>query len=109
MNQILEAYKNYLLEKYGGRTENEIWLQRINEIPHNERKLIRCGGYGNVYTVKESNDNVYALKLVEGFGGLDSYQSQVNALENEYWLMISNIFATSSSYNSIFCYCKRRQ
>ena len=30
-----------------------------------------------MYKIIEPNDNVYALKLVEGFGGLDSYQSQV--------------------------------
>ena len=89
MNQILEAYKNNLLEKYGGRTENEIWLQRINEIPQSRLNLIGCGGYGKVYKVIEPNDNVYALKLVEGFGGLNYYKSEVHALENEYRLVAS--------------------
>ena len=42
MNQILEAYKTKLLEKYGGRTENESWLQRINEI-RQKQVLIGCG------------------------------------------------------------------
>ena len=67
MNQILEAYKNKLLEKYGGRTENKIWLQRINQILQKElsAELIGCGEYGKVFKVKESNDNIYALKLVE--------------------------------------------
>ena len=46
-------------------------------------------GYGKVYKVIEPSDIVYALKLVEGFGGLESYQSQVNALENEYRLVTS--------------------
>ena len=42
-----------------------------------------------MYKVIEPNDNVYALKLVKGFGGLDSYKSQVNALEKEYRLVTS--------------------
>ena len=55
MNQILEAYKNKILEKYGGRTENKIWLQRINQILQNElpAELIGCGGVGKVFKVIE--------------------------------------------------------
>ena len=45
MNQILDAYQTELLEKYCGRTENKIWLQRINQILQKElpAELIGCG------------------------------------------------------------------
>ena len=87
MNQILEAYKKYLQEKYGGRPENEIWLQRINKITG--KQYIGRGSFGTVYKVVEPNENVYALKLVEVHGNYDNYRSQINALHTEYRLVTS--------------------
>ena len=89
MNQILEAYKNYLREKYGGQLRMRSGFNVLTKFLKMNYKLIGCGGYGKVYKVIEPNDNVYALKLVEGFGGLDNYKSQVHALENEYRLVTS--------------------
>ena len=42
-----------------------------------------------MYKILEPNDNIYALKLVEGFGGLDNYKSEAHALEKEYRLVTS--------------------
>ena len=90
ISKILEAFKTELVNQYGGRTENEIWLQRINEIPKElKTNLIGCGGYGKVYMIKEANDNIYAIKLVEGFGSFDCYKSQVHSLEKEYNIVTS--------------------
>lgn len=89
MNSICEAYKNELQRNYGSLTENDMWLGRISDIQQIDFKLIGCGGYGKVYKIVESNGNILALKLVEGFGGLDSFQSQINAMKKEYQLVTS--------------------
>ena len=33
---ILEAFKTFITEKLGGRTENELWLEKIAQIPRNK-------------------------------------------------------------------------
>ena len=89
INQVFEAYKSELLNRYGGRTENDIWLELIRNIPQNELNFIMRGSYGTVYKVIEQNDSVYALKLVERFGNHDDDKNKVHALENEYRLVTS--------------------
>ena len=41
---ILEAFETFITEKLGGRTENELWLESIAQIPKDEFHLIGCGG-----------------------------------------------------------------
>ena len=36
IGSILEAFKKFITEKLGGRTENELWLEEIVQIPKNE-------------------------------------------------------------------------
>ena len=33
IGSILEAFKTFITEKLGGRTENELWLEKITQIP----------------------------------------------------------------------------
>ena len=35
IGSILEAFKTFIKEKLGGRTENELWLEKIAQIPRN--------------------------------------------------------------------------
>ena len=55
IGSILEAFKTFITEKLGGRTENELWLEKIAQIPKNEFLLIGSGGFGKVYKIKECN------------------------------------------------------
>ena len=86
---ILEAFKIFLTEKLGGRTENELWLEKIAQIPKNEFHLIGSGGFGRVYKINESNstERFVAVKVVSALGKLEDYKSQVDALQNEYRLV----------------------
>ena len=36
IGSILEAFKTFITAKLGGRTENELWLEKIAQIPKNE-------------------------------------------------------------------------
>ena len=88
INTILDSFKSHLNRNFGGRTENEIWLEKLNKIPDNELILIGTGGYGKVYKYKQHNGIDLALKIVGGFGHFDNYKTQSDALEKEY-LMVS--------------------
>ena len=91
IGSILEAFKTFITEKLGGRTENELWLEKIAQIPKNEFHLIGSGGFGRVYKIKASNstETFVAVKVVSGLGNLDEYKSQVDALQKEYRLVTS--------------------
>ena len=47
IGSILEAFKSFITKKLGGRTENELWLEKITQIPKNEFQLIGSGGMGS--------------------------------------------------------------
>ena len=91
IGSILEAFKTFITEKLGGRTENELWLEKIAQIPKNEFHLIGSGGFGKVYKIKESNstETFVAVKVVSGLGSLEGYENQVRCLEKEYRLVTS--------------------
>ena len=36
IQSILKAFKAYVMEQLGGKTENELWLERIDQIPKND-------------------------------------------------------------------------
>ena len=55
IGSIIEAFETFITEKLGGRTENELWLEKIAQIPRNEFLLIGSGGFGRVYKIKASN------------------------------------------------------
>ena len=55
IESIFEAFKIFITEKLGGKTRNELWLEKIAQIPKNEFNLIGSGGFGKVYKIKESN------------------------------------------------------
>ena len=87
IGSILDAFKTYITEQLGGRTGNEMWLEKINLIPENEFELIGAGGYGRVYKIKmkvELNELTVAVKIVQGVNKTNDYKSQVVALEKEY-------------------------
>ena len=85
IQSVLNAYKEYVLKMLQGRTENELWLERINQIPENNFRFIGSGGYGRVYKIKLDKESSceFAVKIVE-FGDWSSHQSELNALETEY-------------------------
>ena len=85
IQSILNAFKEYVLKMLNGKTENELWLERINLIPENEFQFIGSGGYGKVYKIKvKTESSELAVKIVTGYGDLSNYKPQVNALEKEY-------------------------
>ena len=49
---VLEGFTTYVIERLGGRTDNELWLEKINKIPQNEFQYVGSGGYGQVYKIK---------------------------------------------------------
>ena len=63
------------MEQLGGKTENELWLERMNQMPKNELQLIGSGGFGKVYKFKEksSSETHVAVKIVSGLGSLNDY------------------------------------
>ena len=47
------------MEQLGGKTENELWLERINEMSKEELQLIGSGGFGKIYKFKERSLSVH--------------------------------------------------
>ena len=98
---IFDSIKKELTERFSAKSENEMWLEQIRQIPPHDLIWIGSGGYAKVYMTRESNGNILALKLVEGFGGLEAYERETRALQKEYALVteldihprIINIFA----------------
>ena len=89
IQSILNEYKQYVLEMLQGRTENELWLERINQIPEKDFHIIGSGGYGRVCKIKFDNESCeLAIKIVTDFGDRN-YNSQKNALEKEYKVVSS--------------------
>ena len=91
IKHVLDAFQAYVMEQLGGKSENELWLERMNQMPKNELQLIGSGGFGKVYKIKEksSSETLVAVKIVNGIGGLNEYADQVDALENEYRVVTS--------------------
>ena len=90
VQSILTAFMNYVLKMSNGKTDNELWLKRINLIPANEFHLIGGGGYGQVYKIKMQTElTELAVKIVQGVGTLSDYEAQVRALEKEYAIVTS--------------------
>ena len=90
IQSILTEYTKYVLKMLNGKTENEMWLEKINQIPINEFENIGGGGYGQVYKIKMKTElTELAVKIVQGVGKLDDYKSQVLALEKEYAMVTS--------------------
>ena len=84
VNVILEQFKRELSKRYGGQMENMNLLEWIDQIPKNSLQFLGAGGYGKVYKgIGEGRIN-YAVKIIERFGGLDKYKSQVDAISKEY-------------------------
>ena len=84
IQSILNAFKVYITEKCGGKTENELWLERIDQIPKDELQIIGIGGFGKVFKFKENNGSVLAVKIVSALGSPTEFTYQIRALENEY-------------------------
>ena len=63
---ILKVFKTFTTEKLGGRTEKELWLEEIAQIPKNEFHFIDNGGFGRVYKINASNstETFVAVKVV---------------------------------------------
>ena len=53
VQSVLTAFKYYVLQMLNGRTENELWMERINQIPANEFEHIGGGGYAQLAQVKK--------------------------------------------------------
>ena len=89
IGSIFKAFKIFVKEQLGGRTENELWLEKIVYIPKKEFQLIGSGGFGKVYKIKEniSTETFVAVKVVSGLGKLDEYENQVRSLQKEYRLV----------------------
>ena len=94
IQRVLIAFQEYINEQLGGKTENELWLERIriNEL-ENPESLLGRGAYGSVYKLKERSstgrENFVAVKVVNGVG-IDSGKptdSYVRALKTEYELV----------------------
>ena len=88
VQSILTEYTKYVLKMLNGRTENELWLDKISQIPKAEYEKIGKGGYAKVYKIKIQTE-LFAVKIVKGVGKVDDYKSQVAALEKEYAMVTS--------------------
>ena len=71
IQSILNAFAKHVLQKLKGKTENELWLEKINMIPESEFQHIGSGGYGQVYKIKvKTESKELAVKIVRGVGKL---------------------------------------
>ena len=70
-----------------GKTENELWLEQIREIPKDEFQHIDSGGFGTVYKIKIQTE--LAVKIVRGVGTPSENDTQVRALQKEYAMVTS--------------------
>ena len=84
---ILDAFITFITEKLGDRTENELWLEKINQIPQNEYEYVGSGGNGQVYKIKIQTE--LALKIFRPCGKLCDFKDEASALEKEYKLVTS--------------------
>ena len=90
VQSIFTAFTDYLLKMLNERTENELWLEKINLIPLNDFQYVGGGGYGQVYKIKIKTELTdLAVKIVQGVGNLSDYKAQVLALEKEYAMITS--------------------
>ena len=76
------------MKSLGGKTENELWLDKINQIPKDEFEFIGSGGYAKVYKIKIQTE-LFAVKIVRGVGKFSDYETQVRALKKEYGVVTS--------------------
>ena len=88
---IFDEFIRKLNIRFDKHTQNKEWVEWIYSIPQNELYIIGTGAFGNVYKTTEPNGNFIALKQVGGFGKLDSYKIEAQALEKEYLIVISLI------------------
>ena len=82
IRSILEGLKKYVSKSLGGKTENELWLEIIIQIPKEDFHFIGSGGYAKVYKVTIETD--LAMKIVRGVEKFNDYENQVRSLEKEY-------------------------
>ena len=78
--------------------ENILQLEWIENIPKNALQFVGSGGYGKVYKTAIEGGINRAVKIIEGFGGLDKYTTQVDALSGEY----KKIAALPNRHRKIF-------
>ena len=84
---ILQGFKTYVSKKLNGGTENDLWLEKINQIPQNEYEYVGSGGYGQVFKIKIQTELV--LKIIRPVGKVCDYKEEASALEREYRLVTS--------------------
>ena len=87
IQSILKGFKEYVLKSLRGKSENELWLEKIKQIPKEEFQLIGSGGYAKVYKITIQTE--LAVKIVRGVGKFSDYETQVSALEKEYGIVTS--------------------
>ena len=83
IQSILECFTKYIVKSLGGKTESELWLEKLSQIPKDEYKFIGSGGYAKVYKIKIQTE-LFAIKVVRGVGQLSDYETQVRELKKEY-------------------------
>ena len=92
IQSVLNKFRAHILEQLCGKTENELWLEKWNQMPRNELQLIGTGGFARVYKIMESSlsDKHLAVKIESALGSSDIYEGQVyRSLENEYRVVTS--------------------